>query len=104
MAKIKVHTIPAARSRVQVDIDTKTERVDHGTRGWTQRSFSKRTTAMLTGDIEVYIDLTRLEQYIGTAFRNKQRRFVRGPVEVRAVNLKEVEGTREVKTDPGYKE
>lgn len=47
------------------------------------------------GELEVFIDMDKLlNHYASEAFHNKQKRFVRGPLEVRVVNMKETSERR----------
>lgn len=55
--------------------------------------------ADVEGELEVILDVGMLiAQYAGHAFRNKQKRFKRGPITVHVRNMKQVSENRHVDT------
>jgi len=102
MSKLHVHTVKNTKARIIVDGTVKTweEREEHPSGGHCVSRRSTWLTAEYSADLEVYIDLDAIIQhYARVALRNKRKRFVRGPIEVRAVNVREVSKTRK---EEGY--
>lgn len=98
MPKVKVHTTEKVRRRVIVRQERwrllTPQKPPHGV---LTQNFDETETAELECTLEVYLDLEKLLTYARKAMENSRQRFVRGPIEVRAVNVKEVPDTREVK-------
>jgi hypothetical protein len=93
--KIKVHTTEPITRTVSRSFDHKQVETDCGN-GLVGKKWQATVESVdYTGRLEVYIDMKKLmDHYAKTAFNNKQLRFVRGPIEVRVVDRKEVPGTR----------
>jgi hypothetical protein len=88
--KVKVYTTDTIKRKVSRKIKDTRDEQGH----WRQ----VYQTAEYQAQLEVYVDVDRLIKDAIRAFQNKNRRFVRGPVEVRAVNLVEIPGTQHQET------
>lgn len=71
------------------------ERTEHAY-GYSTRRRDRITTADVTGQIEVYVDMGKLLALVSDALQSTGHRVQRGPLEIRAVNVAEVQGTRQV--------
>lgn len=92
MNKIKVHVTEPLRRSIRWVLEQHQVACDPpGATKWEATIES----AEFTGRLEVYLDMAKLlDSYAQIAFQNRNRRFIRGPIEVRVVEMKEVEGTR----------
>lgn len=92
---IKVHTTDQIQETVKRIIDS-TQIEETSANGCTWKKWqSTLEFTDYTGKLEVYVDMKKLiEHYAKTAFNNKRLRFVRGPIEVRVVGMKEVPDSR----------